>query len=43
MPGAKKDAPSTMKRIIPAIAALAMKSSVGTQELSPHDHTPEVQ
>jgi hypothetical protein len=37
MPGAKKDVPSTMKRIIPAIVALATKSLEGTQESSLHD------
>jgi hypothetical protein len=38
-----KATPSTKKRIVPAIRALAALSSKGTGESSPHDQMPEVQ
>jgi hypothetical protein len=43
MPGTKKGATSTKKRIILAIGALAAISSEGTQESSPHDEAPKIQ
>jgi hypothetical protein len=43
MPGAKKAAPSTKKRIVSAIGVLAAIYSEGNQESSPHDQAPEVQ